>query len=430
MTTKYITQNGVRKYNTTYHPSPSAPVAPIPCQNQATALPVFSYANQHDILDEEIVVAPSYQLAVEQYNEIYVEAEVVPGQSGSPIDQLSAVLARYEVPAGMLSKLLMLSEFDIAEFIVDDSGSMNAQTDAKGPQGQSMTRWQEAKQRIEEMMELIAYVPAPIFCIRFLNRSRVLELERSAGESPQAYHQRVTAVLDLEFSHSPSGSTPALQAIQNSLNSYPPEKAVLRYFVGDGVPDGGAPAAQQIAQLIKHRRDPSRNPFTFMSCTNEDSQVEWMKDCEELAPYCSEFDDFKDESLEIIKDQGKALPYSYGLYLVAQIAAAFNPHDLDAMDESVPFTQQTLQDLMGYQVSPDEYKYYFDSFVHAQHLLQQTPAQRTFVDKLPSLYHEFVNASRSADIPAVAEYRSLMKQIQDLQTTRSQPVAQPCCVIA
>ena len=429
MTTKYITQNGVRKYNTAYHPSPSAPVAPIPCQNQATALPVISHANHPDFFDDEIVVAPSYQLAVEQYNEIFVEAEVFPEQSGSPIDQLSAVLARYEVPAGMLSKLLMLSEFDIAEFIVDDSGSMNAKTDAKDPQGQSMTRWQEAKQRIEEMMELIAYVPAPLFYVRFLNRTRVLELERSAGESPQAYHQRVKEMLDLEFSQLPNGSTPALRAIQNSLNRYPPDKSVLRYFLGDGVPDGGVPVCKQIAQLIKHRRDPSRNPFTFMSCTNEDSQVEWMKNCEELAPYCSEFDDFKDESLEIIKDQGKALPYSYGLYLVAQIAAAFNPHDLDAMDESVPFTQQTLQDLLGYQVSPDEYKYYFDSFVQAQLLLQQTPAQRTFVGNLPSLYHEFVNVSRSADIPAVAEYQSQMKQMQGLQTTRSQPVAQPCCLI-
>ena len=150
---------------------------------------------------------------MEQYNEIYVEAEVFPEQSGSPIDQLSAVLARYEVPAGMLSKLLMLSEFDVAEFIVDDSGSMNAQTDAKGPQGQSMTRWQEAKQRIEEMMELIAYVPAPIFYIRFLNRTRVLELERSAEEAPQVYHQRVKAMLDYEFSQLPGGTTPALQAI-------------------------------------------------------------------------------------------------------------------------------------------------------------------------------------------------------------------------
>ena len=430
MATKYITENGVRQYNPTYHPAPNAPVAPLPFPNQATALPVISYPNQPDYLDEEIVVAPSYKKAVEQYNDIFVEAEIVTEESGSAIDQLSAVLARYEVPAGMLSKLLMLSEFEIGEIIVDDSGSMNAQSDAKGPQGHLLTRWQEAKQRIEQMMELIAYVPAPVFYIHFLNRLDVLELQRGTGESPQAFYQRVQRMLDLEFSQTPNGGTPALEAIRSSLTRHSSGKAVLRYFFGDGVPNGGTPACEQIAQLIQNRSDPARNPFTFISCTNEDSQVEWMKDCEELAPYCSEFDDFKDESLEIIKDQGKAFPYSYGLHLVGQITAAFNPHDLDAMDESVPFTQETLQDLMGYQVSSEEYKYYFDTFVQAQRVLQQTPAQRKLVAQLPRLYQDFVSASRSTDIPAVLDYRSQTKRDSLAgQAARSQAVAAPCCVI-
>jgi hypothetical protein len=195
------------------------------------------------------------------------------------------------------------------------------------------------------------------------------------------------------------------------------------------VPDGGYSACKEIAQLIKDRREPARNPFTFISCTNQDSDVEWMKNCEELASYCSEFDDFQDESREVIKDQGKAFPYSYGMHLVGLIVGALNPHDLDAMDESVPFTQRTLQDLLGYLVTPEEYRYYFDSFVEAQHLLHQPPAQRAFVGKLPSLYQEFVNASRAADIPEVAEYRSQMKEIHAiLRTVEAQTVAQPCCV--
>lgn len=440
--TKYISDNGVRKFNPEWHPPPTAPVAPaLPFQNQATALPIVSHPNgQQDFFDEEIVVAPSYQQALEQYNEIIVEAEAVPENSESPIDQLSTVLVRYEVPAGMLSKLLMLSEFELAEIIVDDSGSMNAQTDARGPQGQILTRWKEAKQRIEEMMEVIAYIPvAPVFYIRFLNRTQVLELQRNAGEPPQAFVERAKDALSQEFSKYPSGTTPALEAIRASFARYPPGgKAVPRYFFGDGVPNGGAHAAQQIAQLLVHRAEPSRNPFTFMSCTNNDEDVEWMKDCEEVAPYCSEFDDYEDESREIIKDQGKAFPYSYGLHLVGQIVAAFNPDDLDAMDESVPFTKQTLQDLMGYQVSPEEYKYYFDSFVEAQRRLpRQTHAQSSFVAKLPTLYHEFANASLARQIPAVAEYRTQMKESQQKAAARStqiarsqqQPVQQECCAI-
>jgi len=434
--TKYISDNGVRKYNPEWHPPPTAPVAPpVPFQNQTTALPIVSNMGQQDFFDEEIVVAPSYQQALEQYNEIIVEAEAVPDNSESPIDQLSALLARYEVPAGMLSKLLMLSEFEIAEIIVDDSGSMNAQTDAKGPNGESLTRWQEAKQRIEEIMEVIAHIPvAPVFYVRFLNRPDVLELKRNAGESPRAFFERAKDTLQLEFNKWPSGGTPALEAIVASLTRYPAGVSVLRYFFGDGVPNGGTHASNQIAQLLIQRTDPSRNPFTFMSCTNTDEDVEWMKDCEEVAPYCSEFDDYGDESREIIKDQGKAFPYSYGLHLVGQIVAAFNPDDLDAMDESVPFTKQTLQDLLGYQLSPEEYKYYFDSFVEAQRSLQKTHAQASFVGKLPALYNEFVNASFAKEIPSVVEYRTKMKRSQEAahstQMARSQqPVQEECCVI-
>lgn len=74
--------------------------------------------------------------------------------------------------------------------------------------------------------------------------------------------------------------------------------------------------------------------MTFISCTNEDDQVEWMKDAEEVAPYCSESDDFHDEAAEVLRDQGPALPFSQGFHLVAQLVAAMNPDDLDAMDES------------------------------------------------------------------------------------------------
>jgi hypothetical protein len=37
--------------------------------------------------------------------------------------------------------------------------------------------------------------------------------------------------------------------------------------------------------------------------------------------------------------QGEAIPYSFGFYLVCHLVAALNPTDLDALDESVPFTK-------------------------------------------------------------------------------------------
>ena len=165
-----------------------------------------------------------------------------------------------------------------------------------------------------------------------------------------------------------------------------------------------------------------------MSCTNDDAATEWMKECEEIAPYCAEFDDYLDESREVLRDQGKAFPYSYGLHLVAQIVAAFNPHDLDAMDESVPFAKRTLDDLLGYQTSQQEYKYYFDSFIEAQGLLPLQPHQRSFVGSLPRLFPQFIEVSRAADIPAVSEYRLRVKSMTQ-QSRQIQPPQDECCVI-
>jgi hypothetical protein len=36
--------------------------------------------------------------------------------------------------------------------------------------------------------------------------------------------------------------------------------------------------------------------------------VEWMKDCEEIAPFCSESDDFADEAEEVLRDQVPVFP--------------------------------------------------------------------------------------------------------------------------
>ena len=413
---KYITVNGIHKLNPAWQGDANNHTLQ-PFQNRHTALAVVSYPSQQNIFapeDEEIVVAPSYQHAAEEYqNMISDEAEMKldEGNHHHGLGPLSSLLAKYEVPAGMLSKLLGIRNFSVAEMIVDDSSSMNAATDATGLQGKRMTRWHEAKWRILQMMELLAYISkAPRVYVRFLNRGTFLVLERAPDESPQVFFQRVASLVEQEFAIRASGSTPALERIRESLTRYPTSQPTLRYFLGDGVPNGAAYASKQIAQLLVQRAEPEKNPFTFMSCTNQDSATEWMKECEEIAPYCSEFDDYMDESREILKDQGKAFPYSYGLHLVAQIVAAFNPHDLDAMDESVPFTKPTLQDILGYQLSDPEYKYYFDSFLEAQHKkLNLSPIQRSFVLKLPELFLSFSNTPRATAIPAVTEYKQRMK---------------------
>ncbi len=135
MTQKYTTENNIRKYNPAYVPPQNATKA-APFVNQATALPVIPAPSAPSLEEEEIVVIPTttYEAAVVAYHE--AEPEIYLGGyagEGDSLDELNNIMAKYEVPAGLLAKLLMVSEFQLMEIIVDDSGSMNAATDALDP---------------------------------------------------------------------------------------------------------------------------------------------------------------------------------------------------------------------------------------------------------------------------------------------------------
>jgi len=65
-----------------------------------------------------------------------------------------------------------------------------------------------------------------------------------------------------------------------------------------------------------------------------------MKELEEVAPFCAECDDFNDEAREVAKDQGECFPYTYGFYLICCLVAAFNPNDLDCLDDSAPIAKK------------------------------------------------------------------------------------------
>ena len=77
-------------------------------------------------------------------------------------------------------------------------------------------------------------------------------------------------------------------------------------------------------------------------------------------------DDFKDEANEVYKDQGAALPFTKGFHLICQLVSAMCPDDLDAMDESIPFTKFTLDNLLGVVHNDESYQHYFQCYVQAQ----------------------------------------------------------------
>lgn len=259
--------------------------------------------------------------------------------------------------------------------------------------------------RLKEMIEVIAYVPFQQVGIMFLNRADSIGLNRQ-GRDPKTFLADAYSQIDRVFAKGPSGSTPASEKIQMSV-AQGQGKQVARYFFGDGIPNGGVQAQKQIVEVLKNRQNPSGNPVTFLSCTNEDAAVEWMKDAEEVVPYCSESDDFKDEAQEVLKDQGAAFPYTYGFYLVCSLVGAMNPDDLDAMDESVPFTKLALGNLLGIETDDKSYKHYFDCFLEAQSK-RKVEGQADQLKKgmnWASIYDDFCRAPTATMIPAVQDFK-------------------------
>ena len=390
------------------NPKPSSPASAVPeMTNAATALPVVTCIadQQHHLPGAQ--VAESVSASAEILNDPATAQQV---GCADPMAALSAAFAKYEVPMGLINKMMGMSDFALCEMIVDDSGSMASPTDCVVA-GRAMTRWEEVHCRLGQMFEMLAFVPTPPIYIRFLNRPDVIECIHANGEPPQQFLQRVMAQLGQAWHKGPAGGTPARERIAESL-ARAPGKSMLRYFFGDGVPNGGAADAQAITQMLIRRPNPALNPFTFLSCTDDDAAVAWMKECEEAAPYCAEFDDYHDEAQEVLKDQGKAFPYTFGMHLVGQLVAAFNPKDLDALDESAPLAKVTLDNLMGYQAQPQEYKHYFDCFLAAQNAQPVVSAadklKKEFLPQWPQNFPAFTQAPSSKDIPVVQKYHAAL----------------------
>ena len=410
---KYIKENGVMKLNPAWKAWKEAQGQPATTAlNPDQALPVASNMDDYFQMQEtsmemgygDVPMAPNMESTVEIMQDPD-NCRRVGISSDAMLDNLGRVFAKHEAPMGLMNKLLMLTEFDELEFIVDDSGSMSMQSDTKDQHGRYQTRWEEVRMRLKEMVEILAYVPSPPLHIHFLNRRDPIKVQRS-GETPEIFMNNVYGQIDRAFMRGPSGGTPVRECLEASFKAGF-QRRVARYLFCDGCPNGGQRSIDAITQLAKNRPDPEGNPLTFLSCTNEDDQVEWMKEAEEVAPYCAEYDDFEDEAREVMRDQGDVLPFTKGFHLIGQLVGAMNPDDLDAMDESAPFTKFTLDNLLGVQMTEPEYRRYWDGFKRAQ----QNRRIETKLDQMKKAqnwdpyYNQFLTAQLAREIPAVQDFK-------------------------
>lgn len=383
---KYIFENGVMKINPAYKAEQAKQGNPSTVDSSAIAV-VSSTSDiteasetQQKATGEPMHLSESTTSSMEilqdeEFLDKFQSPKPIDG--GVLLDKLTNIFAKYEVPIGLINKLLALESYRL-NYIIDDSGSMSMTTDALASQATPyilqrrggntttpMTRWEEAEDRLHIMIDLLAYIPTNNISISFLNRSNKISLDHK-GKTPEQFaddaHKQVMAV----FNRGPDGGTPIMQSLKQAFNQT--AGPTMHYLFTDGVPSDATP--KEVQDLVLHRRNPQDNPLTFMSCTDQDDETEWMKQIEEEAPFTSELDDFNDEKAEVLHDQGPAFPFSKGFWLLCQLVAAINPDDLDAMDESLPFTKYTLDALMGRKTTEAEFKYYWDTHPTAKNYNQ------------------------------------------------------------
>jgi len=263
-------------------------------------------------------------------------------------DDLVNMMSEYEIPIGILSSIIKLSEYSIY-FIIDDSGSMSTPTDLF-KNGKRMTRFEEVHETLNILLKILSNVNVEIH-ISFLNNKNKLFLEK--GFLINDALEKLSKIYT-----KPDGRTPIYNALSNIFKSnYTDQKAI--YLFTDGEPSDSSP--EDVYSLIKNRKNPNKNPLTLISCTDDEDAIQWMKDIDEDAMFVAEVDDYESEKKEVKNKQGPMFPYSKGIWLMCILVGAICPDDLDSLDESKPLTKFILEHLLGRNISDKCYHDYFYS---------------------------------------------------------------------
>eukprot|EP00957_Ditylum_brightwellii_P058339 4423438-Ditylum_brightwellii.AAC.1 len=131
---KYVKINGVMKLNPEYKKWREAQLGGKPASTVITveALPIVSSMEDYKQLNEAVVVYAEPEIPLAESTNATIEMMQEPEISinagmtaDTMVDELGSIMNKYEVPMGLMNKLMMLSEFQVLEFMIDDSGSMS-----------------------------------------------------------------------------------------------------------------------------------------------------------------------------------------------------------------------------------------------------------------------------------------------------------------
>jgi hypothetical protein len=134
----------------------------------------------------------------------------------------------------------------------------------------------EAENRLHIMIDILAYIPAKHIQICFMNNVNTTLILSHHGRTPESFRQEYHNLVKTTFKSLRLGGTPTLATLKRGFEEaayY--DDPTSHYLLTDGVPTDSS--IEAVSKLIFERANPKRNPLTLISCTNVDSECEWMK---------------------------------------------------------------------------------------------------------------------------------------------------------
>lgn len=338
------------------------------------------------------------------------------------LDGLGNFFSENGIPIGLIGMAAALRHYAL-HFLIDDSGSMTRMADLSAENvsqymrgivrsGGQVTRWQDAQDRLHQMVDLLKYVPTLGITISFLNRTDKSFYLSQAGKTPDQFaaeaHRTISNVFN---SFLPNHATPLYsrlsEIMERPLDTNTP---TAFYILTDGEPCEGSYTREQLISniqdlLLKGRRSESAQqfPVTFIDCTDEPQYTEWTRELEEESEagqymlYIAAVEDFTDEQTQVLLSQGPKFPYTRGIWLLASLAGALDPNGLDALDQPEPLTKCIIDFLLGRVLAEAEYRAYFDTHPYANRFFKED-------------YELFLTVNSEGFIPSVIEFRRTLSQ--------------------